>query len=160
MNIESSAFAHMQTLPTSYTCDGDEINPPLHISDIPKHTQSLVLIMDDPDIPPEIKEQFGIQVFTHWILYNIPPSTTHIDEGSMAGMIGKNSRDIPAYRGACPPPQYEPTTHRYFFRLYALDTMLDIKDHPTREEIETAMHAHIINTAELIATYDRSKTVL
>jgi Raf kinase inhibitor-like YbhB/YbcL family protein len=156
MKLLSPAFEHNGNIPSKFTCDGENINPELLISKAPQGTLSLVLIMDDPDIPQEIKESRRIQTFDHWVLFNIPPGAVKISENSIPGMQGVNSAGNNAHTGPCPPPQYQPTTHRYFFKLYALDITLNLPEGSTKEEVETAMQGHIIEQTELIGKYDRS----
>ncbi len=154
MKISSSTFENNQTIPSKYTCDGDNVNPPLTFSDIPKEAQSLVLLMDDPDVPKNLKLD---GVFDHWIIYNIDPSITGIDENSIAppGSVGLNSAQKNAYAGACPPDGQ----HRYFFKLFALDTMVEFPDAKTvsKQMVIDAMQDHIVAQAELIGVYARVK---
>lgn len=153
MKIESPAFAHEARIPATYTCDGDRmLSPALAISDVPEGTETLVLLMDDPDVPKELKPDGH---FTHWVLFNIPPSTESIPEGGTVGTPGVNGRGDASYTGPCPPPDHEPKTHRYIFSLYALDTTLDLEEGASKEDVEAAMANHIIETAELIGTYSR-----
>ncbi|MEK6949864.1 MAG: YbhB/YbcL family Raf kinase inhibitor-like protein, partial [Nanoarchaeota archaeon] len=127
-----------------YTCDGDDTNPELNIADVPKNAKSLVLINDDPDAP--------VGVWDHWIVFNIPPTTNKINKGKEpAGSGGKNSWGRTGYGGPCPPSG----VHRYFFKMYALDTMLNLKEGATKKEIESAMQGHIIAKTELMGTYKR-----
>jgi len=156
MQLSSPAFSSNQSIPATYSCDGDNTSPELHINAIPENAQSLVLIMDDPDIPQEIKENRGIDVFDHWVLFNIAPQTTVLEQGSTAGTPGANGRGESAYTGPCPPTQYQPTEHRYFFKLYALDAMLNLPAGASKTDVEAAMEGHILEQAELIGTYDRS----
>lgn len=154
MKLTSSAFQNQGTIPEKYTCDGANINPPLEISEISEGTQSLVLIMDDPDVPAQIRED---QMFDHWVHFNIPPSTTRIEEGSrVPGVAGSNTKGTPAYTGPCPPPQYQPSEHRYFFKLYALDITLDLAEGATKAEVMAAMQGHVLAQTELMGKYDRS----
>ncbi len=155
MKLSSPQFEQNEFIPSRYTCDGDNINPPLIIENAPEEAQSLVLVMDDPDIPVEIKEKIGIKVFDHWIVFNIDPETEQIEENSLPGICGSNTRGDHEYTGPCPPPQYEPKVHRYFFKLYALDIMLNLKEGATKKEIEEAMEGHIIAKAELVGKYSR-----
>lgn len=153
MKITSSAFANAERIPEKYTCDGDQyLSPPLRIHDVPEGTQSLVLIMDDPDVP----QAFGHDMFTHWVLFNMPGTTEHIHEGESIGIAGANTRGDARYTGPCPPIDYEPAVHRYFFKLYALDTMLSLGAGAAKADIEAAMRGHIIADDELIGTYSRS----
>ena len=157
MKLTSQAFINNSTIPSRYTCDGESTNPPLTISDVPEETVSLVLIMDDPDIPNEVKESRGIQVFDHWIVFNIPPNVNEIKENSVPKIAvqGKNGRGDNNYTGPCPPPQYEPKEHRYFFRLYALDISLDFSEEAVKSDIELAMEGHILEKTELVGRYSR-----
>lgn len=162
MKLSSPAFTQNSPIPSKYTCDGENINPPLEIIDLPTGTKSLVLIIDDPDIPAEIKKMRGIEVFDHWVVYNINPTTTKIAENSLLGAVGngtfgKNSRGENKYSGPCPPSQYLPKEHRYFLKLYALDKMLDLAEGATKLEVETAMKGHILAQAELIGRYERNQ---
>ncbi len=154
MQITSSTFENNQPIPSKYTCDGDNVNPPLKFSDIPKEAQSLVLLMDDPDVPKNLKPD---GVFDHWVIYNIDPTVTDIDENTIAppGAVGLNSANKHAYAGACPPDR----EHRYFFKLFALDTMIEFPDpnEVTKQSVIDAMDGHIIDKAELIGLYNRTK---
>jgi hypothetical protein len=156
--LTSPTFTHNGVIPTQFTCDGDNINPPLSISGIPEETQSLALLVDDPDIPSEIKESRGIDVFDHWVVFNISPDASDIpQDASGLGIEGQNSSGELGYAGPCPPTEYQPTEHRYFFRVYALDTELALSEGATKEEVEKAMEGHIIAQTETVGRYDRSK---
>jgi len=151
-----SVFESNAKIPSKYTCDGDNVNPGLIISDVPENAISLVLIMDDPDIPEEVKKSRGIDVFVHWVLFNIPTSITKIEEGTVStGILGRNSAGENAYTGPCPPKQYQPSEHRYFFKLYALDVELDLLEGVSKEEVEDVMHGHVIEKIELVGKYER-----
>jgi Raf kinase inhibitor-like YbhB/YbcL family protein len=154
MKLTSQDFKHQGFIPSQFTCDGANTIPELKVFDIPAKAHSLVLIIDDPDIPEEIKKSRDIEVFDHFVLFNIPTHTIEISETS--GTLGRNSAGDNAYRGPCPPPEYQPTTHRYFFKLYALDVMLDLKLGVTKTKVESAMKGHIVQQTELIGKYDRS----
>ncbi len=145
MRIKSSAFQHAERIPLKYTCDGEDINPPLTIEDIPKGTESLVLIVDDPDAP--------MGVWTHWTLWNIAPKTEEIGEDSVpAGAVeGMTNFKSTGYGGPCPPDGQ----HRYFFKLYALDSELELDSSVDAEELEEAMNKHIIEKAELVGIYEK-----
>lgn len=152
--LTSPAFLDGGAIPMKYTCDGQKfLSPPLVISGVPEGTQSLVLIMDDPDVPKELVPE---GLFVHWVLYNIPPATREIPEGGTAGTPGGNSVDDLAYTGPCPPSQYEPSTHRYFFKLYALSGTLNFIKAPTKTEVEIAMREMVIGETRLIGTYSRT----
>lgn len=153
--LTTPAFENGGLIPSKFTCDGLNINPELHISKVPEGTQSLVLVMDDPDIPEEIKESRGIEKFDHWVLYNILAATTVIPEGYSVGSEGLNSVGDTGYIGACPPAEYEPKEHRYIFRLYALSGNLNFIKAPTLDEVETAAKGSMLGSAELVGRYQR-----
>lgn len=147
MKISSSVFQNNQMIPSKYTCDGENINPPLLVSDVPKETKSLALIMDDPDAP--------MGTWVHWTLWNVSPETKEIAQGSIpqGAIEGSTSFGRPGYGGPCPPSG----THRYFFKLYALDINLDLHASIDKAKLESAMEGHIIAKAELIGLYSRNK---
>lgn len=154
LTLTSTAFSHGARVPKKYTCDGDTISPPLTITAVPKGTMSLVLIMEDPDLPKELYPNGG--TFDHWILFNIPPDTTVIPEGKEVGIQGKNSVMKNSYAGPCPPPHYEPKEHRYFFRIWALDNNLSLQEGASKNELLVAMQGHILATTELMGRYARA----
>ncbi len=143
--IKSPVFKNNEFIPKRYTCDGDNINPPLIFNNVPKETQSLVLIADDPDAPME--------TWTHWIVWNIDPDIDEIAENSVpsGAVLGTNDFKKLEYGGPCPPSG----THRYFFRLYALNTKLDLGQGESREELEERMRGHIIDEGELMGRYSK-----
>lgn len=143
ITITSPAFAHMAAIPARYTCDGRDINPPLRIDGVMQGAKSLALVLDDPDAPAG--------VWVHWVAWNIPPHTREIKENSLpAGAIqGLNSWKRNIYGGPCPPSG----SHRYFFKIYALDTVFDLASSSDKATLERAMHGHIIARGELIGTY-------
>lgn len=143
LRISSPAFKMNGEIPIKYTCDGADINPPLLIEGIPEGTQSLVLIVDDPDAPGG--------TWDHWIVWNIPLVET-IEEDSVPGTEGLNDFKKHSYGGPCPPSG----THRYFFKVYALDTTLDLPTTITKTNVEQAMVGHILAKGELIGLYTRS----
>lgn len=147
MRLESPAFAHNQPIPTKYTCDGEDVSPPLKIFDVPANAKSLALIMDDPDAPRG--------TWLHWTVWNIPPDTQEIAENSVpqGAVEGMTDFGRPGYGGPCPPSG----THRYFFKLYALDTMLNLPPGAKLSELEAAMSGHILAQAELIGLYSRQR---
>ncbi len=149
MKLSSSAFKNADHIPRQYTCDGANINPPLDIADIPAGTKSLVLILEDPDVPRYIRED---QMWDHWIVFNIPPNTTRIDEGTEPlGQHGLGTGNNLKYYGPCPPD----AEHRYFFKLYALDSLLTITEKSTKKQVEAAMKGHILAHTELMGIYGR-----
>ena len=151
MKLTSPAFAHGGAMPTLYTCEGKNHNPPLSIADIPISTASLVLIMDDPDVPSSIRSD---QMWDHWVVFNISPSLQHIEENSSPfGTPGKNTSGANRYEGPCPPDR----EHRYFFKLYALKKKLDLKAGAAKIEVERAMEGFILAKAELMGRYEKRK---
>lgn len=144
MKLLSSAFEDGEAIPSEYTCDGSDISPPLSVSSIPENTKSLALIVDDPDAPTG--------TWVHWLVWNIPANKTSFSKGeNITFPQGKNDFGDLNYGGPCPPSE----THRYFFKLYALDTTLKIIKGATKEQLESAMSGHTIEEAQLIGTYSR-----
>lgn len=150
-SITSSAFSPNGTIPRRHTCDGENLSPALSWSGAPEGTQTFALIMDDPDAPRG--------VFTHWVLFNLPGSTTSLPEGVPArerldngAVHGQTSAGRMGYEGPCPPPG---RPHRYRFFLYALDTSLDLKPGATKQAVLQAIQGHILAEAQLVGTYGR-----
>jgi len=149
MKLTSSAFQNGGKIPMKYTCDGPNICPPLAISDVPAETKSLVIIMDDPDVPKSIRSD---GMWDHWVVFNIPPHVRKITEGNEPeGTPGKGTGGNQNYYGPCPPDR----EHRYFFKLYALDAKLDIPALSSKKQVEKAMAGHSIAKAELMGKYER-----
>lgn len=153
MQIQSSVFENNQKIPSKYTCDGQGVNPELNFLDVPSSAVSLVLIVDDPDAPNG--------TFTHWVVYNINPRVNKVSENSVpeGGMLGLTSLGKPGFVGPCPPPasqRGESGTHRYFFKLYALDTKLILMENVSKEEVEITMGGHIITNSQIIGLYGRN----
>jgi Raf kinase inhibitor-like YbhB/YbcL family protein len=144
LSVKSPVFENSKFIPVKYTCDGADVNPPLTIEGVPEGTKTLVLIVDDPDAP--------MGTFDHWIVWNIPPTTRKIEENTVPGTEGMSSYRKHAYGGPCPPYG----THRYFFKVYALDTQLDLKSNSTKKDVEKAMEGHILAEGELVGLYRRS----
>ena len=145
MILSSSAFENDGTIPSEYTCDGSNVSPPLTITNVPTNTQSLALIVEDPDAPRG--------TVTHWIVWNIPPQKSQFYKGEKIGFPqGMTVFGTTDYGGPCPPSG----THRYFFKLYALDTTLDLVDGSTKENLVKSMNGHILGQATLIGKYSRS----
>ena len=143
MKLTSSVFDHQGTIPMKYTQWGEDINPPLSISQVPEQAVSVVLILDDPYVP----EYALVDVWDHWVVFNIPPSITEIPEGwEVQGVRGIGTRKHLEYSGPKPPDR----EHRYFFKLYALDTILSLPEGSTKYEVEQAMQGHVIEQVELI----------
>ena len=156
LTLTSPAFKNGGTIPAKYTCDGNpELSPPLSINGVPEEAQSLVLIMDDPDIPDVKKKEFRIESFNHWTLFNISPATREISEGGVVGTSGATTKGDLHYVGPCPPPEYEPREHRYIFKLYVLSVPLVLQPGATKKEILTALAPFIIAETELIGRYSR-----
>lgn len=152
LKITSEAFEENGIIPAKYTCDGENINPPLEIDGLPKGSKSMVLIMDDPDIPDFVKQSMGIEVFDHWVIFNMPPTVTKIEEGvAPEGVSGANSKGQLKYTGPCPPDK----EHRYFFKIYALDSKLDLPQGASKKEVEKTMEEHIVTSGELVGRYNR-----
>jgi len=156
MTLTSPAFGHGQEIPIQYTCEGSDLAPPLAWSDVPDGTRSLVLIVDDPDAPDPAAPR---RTWVHWVLYNLPPSATGLPEGAVtadlpAGTVeGLNDWRRAGYGGPCPPLG----RHRYFHKLYALDTVLPDAGAMTKPQVEAAMADHVLARAELIATYQKRR---
>jgi Raf kinase inhibitor-like YbhB/YbcL family protein len=145
LTVTSPAFNSGGAIPAKYTCDGTDVNPPLLIGPVPAGTASLALIMDDPDAP--------VGTWVHWVIWNIPAQTREIRENSVPSGAnqGKNGWGRNSYGGPCPPSG----THRYFFKLYALDAPLNLGAATGKSELEKAMHGHILGQGELMGTYRR-----
>lgn len=151
--LESSAFADGQPIPERYTCDGEDVSPPLAWTDVPDDTSSLALVCDDPDAP--------IGTWVHWVLYNIPPgepglpaAVPAVEAMENSARHGWNSWRRHGYGGPCPPGK---KPHRYVFKLYALDTMLDFKSGGKKKHLLKAMKGHILAEAQLMGTYTRKR---
>lgn len=147
MKISSPAFAAGAMIPARFTADGANVSPPLAISGVPAEGKSLVLVVDDPDAPAG--------TWNHWLLWNVAPDTKLIEEDSAppGAIVGKNDFGRTVYLGPSPPSG----THRYFFRLFALDTVLDLKAGSDRDQLDRAMKGHIISTTELMGRYSRAR---
>lgn len=158
LTLTSNVFTDKGMIPDRFTCDGENINPPLTISGMPEGTMSFALTMEDPDIPQEVQQKMDISIFDHWIAYNIPPSTKKIEENDSIGVQGSNSAGGIGYTGPCPPAEYEPVEHRYICTVYALDTTLDLPEGATKEELRLAIQGHILDTAELTGRYRMQAT--
>jgi Raf kinase inhibitor-like YbhB/YbcL family protein len=152
LTLSSPAFAPGGEIPQVYTCEGADRSPPLCWDGVPPGAESLALIVDDPDAPDPAAPRM---TWVHWILYNLPPSTTGLAEGievlPAGTREGKNDWKRTGYGGPCPPIG----RHRYFHKLYALDTVLPDLGTPTKAELERAMQGHILAQAELIGTYKK-----
>jgi hypothetical protein len=145
LQVTSSAFNDGDRIPRMYTCDDQNISPPISWMGVPSDTVSLALIMDDPDAP--------MGTWVHWVLYNLSPDLTTLEQGVIGvGTDGKNDFNRLGYGGPCPP---KGSNHRYFIKLYALDTMLDLKAGATKSQVESAMRGHILAQGQLMGKYGR-----
>jgi Raf kinase inhibitor-like YbhB/YbcL family protein len=154
LRITSTAFAEGAPIPGKYTCEGEDLSPPLAWSGAPDGTESLVLIVDDPDAPDPKAPRM---TWVHWVLYDLPPSSTGLAEGAAAlpagAKSGLNDWKRTGYGGPCPPIG----RHRYFHKLYALDTKLSDLAKPTKAEVEAAMRGHVLAEAQLMGTYQKAR---
>ena len=152
MTLRSKAFENGGTIPQTYTCQGEDVSPPLSWEGIPRGTRSLVLIVDDPDAPDPNAPQM---TWVHWVLFNIPPDAGGLEQDAARGNLppgsetGLNDWNRADYGGPCPPTG----RHRYFFRLHALDKVLRFRHSPDRKEVEAAMSGAVIEQTELVGTY-------
>jgi Raf kinase inhibitor-like YbhB/YbcL family protein len=153
--LNSAAFVRMGNIPKDCTCEGADRAPPLAWTDAPKGTKSFALVMDDPDAPDPAAPT---HTFVHWVVYDLPASTKGLPQmaafppGTRQGM---NDARKTTYTGPCPPKG----KHRYFFKLYALDTMLGDLKRPTKQQLEKAMEGHVLAKAELVGTYEKAKKI-
>jgi len=150
-HITSTAFSEGQPIPRKFTCQGSDVSPPLKWTGAPSNARSFALVADDPDAP--------VGTWVHWVLYNLPAASTDLAENTQklaalpgGARQGVNDFHQPGYGGPCPPPG---KPHRYFFKLYALDTLLDLKPGATKKDVERAMENHILGQAQLMGTYQR-----
>jgi len=144
-SVYSTVFSHKGHIPSEYTCDGRDINPPLEVENIPEGTKSLALIMEDPDAPRG--------TFDHWLVWNISPNEA-IAEQTNPGISGTNDFGKTGYGGPCPPSG----VHRYFFKVYALDTKLELLAGADKKTLLEAMNGHILSESEIMGLYQRKKT--
>lgn len=151
MKLTSSAFQEGETIPKPYTGDGKDVSPPLRWSDVPAGTKSFALICDDPDAP--------VGTWVHWVLFNLPADRTELPEGVPTDKVvlgdarqGTNDFKKIGYGGPAP-PRGKP--HRYFFKLHALDTTLDLKESATKKDVEAAMKGHVLGQGQLMGKYGR-----
>jgi Raf kinase inhibitor-like YbhB/YbcL family protein len=143
LHVVSTAFSQDGHIPKKYACEGEDVNPPLQISNLPPKTKTLAVIVEDPDAPKGI--------FDHWVVWNIVPSEP-IAENSVPGTNGVNSFGSEGYRGPCPPSG----SHRYFFKVYALDNSLDLPAGSSKKDLLQAMKGHVLGIGELMAHYQKS----
>jgi Raf kinase inhibitor-like YbhB/YbcL family protein len=156
MELESSAFVDQGEIPRRYTCEGEDVSPPLAWSGLPEGTRSLVLILDDPDAPDPAAPRM---TWVHWVLYNLPPEVAGLAEAVAPSGLpastrpGRNSWKRSGYGGPCPPIG----RHRYFHHLYALDMVLPDLDEPSAAALRKAMEGHVLGRSELVGTYEKSR---
>ena len=154
LTLKSGAFDSGGKIPSRYTCEGEDVSPPLTWAGVPETARSLILIVDDPDAPDPKAPKM---IWVHWVLYNIPPDVSGLPEGIVPAelppgmMEGLNDWKRIGYGGPCPPIG----RHRYFHKLYALDTVLERMNTPTKAEVEAAMKGHVIAQTELMGTYQK-----
>lgn len=157
LSIFSPAFSENGPIPAKYTCDGADVSPPLEWSGAPADTKSFALLVDDPDAPDPLAPKM---VWVHWVLYNLPASSTGLPEGAAAdGLppgtgLGLNDWKRTGYGGPCPPVG----RHRYFHRLYAVDCLLPDLGNPTRAQLERALVGHVLARAERVGTYEKTRS--
>ncbi|XSG86280.1 MAG: YbhB/YbcL family Raf kinase inhibitor-like protein [Methylohalobius sp. ZOD2] len=155
LTLTSSEFDHNESLPALYTCDGENVSPPLKWSGIPEGTRSLALIVDDPDAPDPRAPKM---TWVHWVLYNLPPDSAELLQNVTRAQLPSGTREglndwkRTGYGGPCPPVG----RHRYFFKLYALDTVLPDLGQPTKQRLEEAMAGHVLEETALVGTYARA----
>ena len=154
LKLTSTAFANGEAIPARYTCEGQDVSPPLAWADLPPNTKSLTLIVDDPDAPDPAAPKM---TWVHWVLYNIPPRINALSEATKllpAGTLsGQNDWKRAGYGGPCPPIG----RHRYYFKLYALDTVLPDLGTPSKATLESAISGHVIEQVVLMGTYQKHK---
>ena len=154
LELSSSSFANQGEIPSRFTCEGDDVSPALSWSGVPAGTRTLALIVDDPDAPDPKAPRM---TWVHWVLYNIPPSATGLEEGVRTlppgALEGMNDWKRTGYGGPCPPIG----RHRYFHKLYALDALLPDLGTPTKAGLEAAMKGHVLGHAEIVGTYQKAR---
>ncbi|MGI8400942.1 MAG: YbhB/YbcL family Raf kinase inhibitor-like protein [Gemmatimonadaceae bacterium] len=156
LTVTSTAFSPNGSMPVKYTCEGPGVSPPVELGGIPGGAKSIVLIVEDPDAPDPAKPT---RIVSHWVTYNIPPNTSSLAENaSKSGLPagaeqGLNERNAVGYMGPCPPIG----RHRYFFKAFALDTVLTGLNKPKKSDVEAAMKGHVVGSGELVGTYQKTK---
>lgn len=155
MKLYSQSFVQGKSVPTKFTCEGSDISPDLQWDDVPEGTQSFVVICEDPDAPSPRNPRANPWV--HWVVYNIPANVRSLKAGedvkALGAQLGMTDSKKPLFHGPCPPESSG--THRYFFKLYALDIKLSLPDGATKDAVIKAQQGHIVATAELMGTYER-----
>ena len=152
LDVTSPAFKHMEVIPPEHTCDGGDRLVPLAIAKVPPGSKSLAIIVDDPDVPTSLRADGN---WDHWVIWNLPPSISSIAQGAIppTAVQGKNSWGRNDWGGPCPPDR----EHRYFFKVYALDAMLDLDASSGKPELERAMEGHVLAKGEIVGRYDRTR---
>ena len=156
LSLTSSAFQHQGEIPSRFTCEGDDVSPALSWSGVPREARSLALLVDDPDAPDPKAPRM---TWVHWVLYNLPVAATGLPEGVSSRDLPEGTREgtndwkRTGYGGPCPPVG----RHRYFFKLYALDTELPDLKGPAKARLEEAMEGHVLARAELVGTYEKGR---
>lgn len=151
MKLTSPAFKEGESIPSLYTCEGKNISPPLSLEAVPSRAKSLVLIVEDPDVPIRLRSD---GMWDHWVVFNIPADLQSIDAGETPpGLLGKTTSGHTRYEGPCPPDR----EHRYFFKLYALDALLSLPAGSSKKSVLAAMQGHILAEAVLMGRYEKGK---
>ena len=156
LQLTSTAFTHDGAIPKKHTCQGQDVSPALKWEGVPPEAKSLALIVDDPDAPDPKAPKM---TYVHWVLFNLPPDSKGLPEGVRSSQLpsgtgeGRNDWRRTGYGGPCPPIG----RHRYFFKLYALDTIFEGLDNPTKKDVEKAMKGHVVGQTELVGTYQKVK---
>lgn len=150
--LESSAFDNGGLIPALYTCDEKQVSPPLSISGVPDGTESFVLIMEDRDVPKSLQPD---GTYLHWAVFNIPANTRSIAVGEVVGVRANSGNGVAGYVGPCPGTTLEPREHRYFFDLYAIDTVIQAPEGADPVRMQASMKGHILNKATLMGRYER-----
>jgi Raf kinase inhibitor-like YbhB/YbcL family protein len=145
VKLTSPAFANADRIPDRFTCEGDDVSPLLEWTGVPENAVSLALVIEDPDA--------AVRAFTHWTAWGIEPGSGRLEEGERAPFEGRNDFGDTGYRGPCPPVGRGP--HRYFFRLYALDSELELESGKSRRSVDDALDGRILETTELLGIYER-----
>ena len=148
--LQSPAFGEGGSIPAEYTCQGSDAVPPLRVAGVPQGAKSLALIVEDPDVPRTMRPD---GLWDHWVVWNIPPETTSLEELPPGAVEGRNSWERNEWGGPCPPSG----EHRYYFRLYALDTTVELDPKAGKNELRHAMEGHVLATAELMGTFAHTR---
>lgn len=153
-SLTSSAFENEGVIPAAYTCDGMQMSPPLTIHGAPEGTQSYAIVMEDRDVPKSLKPD---GVFLHWLIFNILPTVETMGANEVLGTEGASGNGTPDYVGPCPPPQYDPAEHRYYFDAYALDTALHLSPGADISSFRATIEGHVLAQTTLMGRYTRQE---